>query len=79
MEGLKIKKTKECHFTPKFFVQGMVRRDCDTKSTFALHGSKSAQFLSPPEFLLSPPLEVGLTKNLEHPWAKILTANQFQL
>jgi hypothetical protein len=48
-------------------------------STFVIYGTKSAQFLSPQEFSSSPPLEVGLTKNLRHPWAKILIANQFQL
>jgi hypothetical protein len=35
--------------------------------------------LSPPDFQLDPPKEVGLTKNLEDPWAKILTINQYQL
>jgi hypothetical protein len=40
------------------------RRKNDVESTFVLHGIKSAQFINPPEFLSSPPLEVGLTKNL---------------
>jgi hypothetical protein len=37
------------------------------ESTFVLHGIKSAQFLTPPEFQSSPPKEVGLTKNLKDP------------
>jgi len=51
---------------PKISVQG-IRRENDVESTFVLHGIKSAQFLTPPEFQSSPPKEVGLTKNLEDP------------
>jgi hypothetical protein len=35
---------------PKFSVQGTIRRENDVESTFVLHGIKSAQFLSPPDF-----------------------------
>jgi hypothetical protein len=34
------------------------------ESTFVLHDTKSTQFLSFPNFLSTPLLEVGLTKNL---------------
>jgi hypothetical protein len=40
------------------------------ESTFVLHGIKSAQFLSPPDFYSGPPKEEGLTKNPGDPWAK---------
>jgi hypothetical protein len=63
MESLKIKGPRNVISHPIFSVQGTARREIDMESTFVLHGSKSAQFLSPPEFLSSPPLEVGLTKN----------------
>jgi hypothetical protein len=64
MGGLKIKKTKECHFTPEIFsAEDDKRRKNDMESTFVRCGIKSTQFLSPLEFLSSPPLEVGLTNN----------------
>jgi hypothetical protein len=47
------------------------------ESTFILHGSKNAQLLSPPEFLSSPPSEVGLTQNPGDSRGKILTTDQF--
>jgi hypothetical protein len=59
MGGLKIEKTKECHFISKIFS----RRENDMESTFVFHGIKNAQFFSPLEFWSSPPKEVGLTKN----------------
>jgi hypothetical protein len=58
--------------------QSTLRKENDVESTFVLRGSKSAQFLSPLIFLSSTTLEVGLTKNREDPWAKILTTNQFK-
>jgi hypothetical protein len=79
MGGLKSRSSRNVTSHPKFSVQGTTRRENDVESTFVFRGIKSAQFLSPPEFLSSPPLEVGLTKNLGNPWAKILTTNQFQL
>jgi hypothetical protein len=49
MEGLKIKKSKECHFTPEIFSpkDGKKRK---SKSIVLLCGNKSAQFLSPLKF-----------------------------
>jgi hypothetical protein len=46
-------------------------------STFVLHGSKSAHFLSPLEFVSGPPQEVGLTQIPGGCLAKILTTNHF--
>jgi hypothetical protein len=77
MGGLKIEKTKECHFTPEILVQGTPRRENDMDSAFVLCGNNSAHFLNPPEFASGPPLEVGLTQISGGCLAKIFTANHF--
>jgi hypothetical protein len=78
MGGLKIKKTKECHFTPEILsVQGTLRRENDMDNTFVLCSSKSAHFSRPLEFASGPPREVGLTQIPGGRLAKILTANHF--
>jgi hypothetical protein len=46
-------------------------------NTFVLRGNKSAHFSRPPDFVSSPPQEVGLTQNPGGRLAKILTTNHF--